>query len=102
MATDSVLMKHVAPALGCVVAWAMFVSPLKAVLQVRKSRALGVSTRPLSSLPHARPCLLIKHTGCSCPEFVAVQPTQSRSLARPLDAAAILACGTCGVSLMAC
>lgn len=41
MATDSVLLKHVAPALGCLVAWAMFLAPLRAVLHVRRSRALG-------------------------------------------------------------
>lgn len=41
MATDSVLLKHVAPAMGCLVAWAMFLAPLRAVLQVRRSRALG-------------------------------------------------------------
>jgi len=40
MANDSILLKHVAPGLGCLVAWAMFLAPLKAVLQVRKSKAL--------------------------------------------------------------
>ncbi|WIA18167.1 hypothetical protein OEZ85_009642 [Tetradesmus obliquus] len=43
---DSVLMKHVAPGLGCIVAWALFSSPFKAVLQVRASKALG-SLNPL-------------------------------------------------------
>jgi hypothetical protein len=42
MATDSVLLKHVVPAAGTLVAMAMFVAPLKAVLAVRRSRALGV------------------------------------------------------------
>ncbi|GBF97258.1 hypothetical protein Rsub_09949 [Raphidocelis subcapitata] len=37
----SVLLTTVAPALGCIVAWAMFLSPLRAVLQVRKSKAIG-------------------------------------------------------------
>lgn len=41
MGSDSVLLKHVVPALGTAVAWAMFVSPLKAVVQVRRSKALG-------------------------------------------------------------
>eukprot|EP00878_Enallax_costatus_P035882 GHUV01040127.1.p1 GENE.GHUV01040127.1~~GHUV01040127.1.p1 ORF type:complete len:217 (+),score=21.48 GHUV01040127.1:162-812(+) len=40
------LMKHIAPGLGCVVAWLLFSSPFKAVLQVRQSRALG-SLNPL-------------------------------------------------------
>lgn len=44
MGSDSILLKHVVPALGTAVAWAMFVAPLKAVVQVRRSRALGVSS----------------------------------------------------------
>lgn len=37
----NILLKHIAPGSGCLVAWAMFAAPLKAVLQVRKSKALG-------------------------------------------------------------
>ncbi|EFJ52839.1 hypothetical protein VOLCADRAFT_115772 [Volvox carteri f. nagariensis] len=36
-----VLLKHIAPGLGCIIAFLMFVSPLKAVLQVRASKHLG-------------------------------------------------------------
>ncbi|GLC44702.1 hypothetical protein PLESTB_000972900 [Pleodorina starrii] len=35
------LLKHIAPGLGCIIAFLMFVSPLKAVLQVRASKHLG-------------------------------------------------------------
>lgn len=49
MATHSVLMKHVAPALGVVVACMLFASPLKAVKGVRQSRQLGVSTADTST-----------------------------------------------------
>eukprot|EP00877_Chromochloris_zofingiensis_P005579 jgi/Chrzof1/15021/Cz09g24080.t1 len=41
MGDNDVLLKHVAPALGCVVAFMLFASPVKAVLQVRRQRALG-------------------------------------------------------------
>lgn len=47
MASD-ILMKHVAPALGTLVAWALFVSPLKAVLAVRQTKTLGA----LNPLPY--------------------------------------------------
>lgn len=42
MASDSVLMKHVAPALGVLVACMLFASPIKAVRGVRFHRQLGV------------------------------------------------------------
>ncbi|KAI8471974.1 MAG: sugar efflux transporter for intercellular exchange-domain-containing protein [Monoraphidium minutum] len=42
MPSDSILLKHVVPALGTGVAWAMFLAPLKAVIAVRRSKALGV------------------------------------------------------------
>lgn len=40
--SNDVLMKHIAPGLGCLVAWGLFSSPVQAVLQVRKQKALGV------------------------------------------------------------
>lgn len=46
MATDSIMMKHVAPALGVLVACMLFASPLKAVKGVRQTRQLG-SLNPL-------------------------------------------------------
>ncbi|KAF8061939.1 SWEET6B [Scenedesmus sp. PABB004] len=40
------IMKHVVPGLGCLVAWALFASPFQAVLAVRGAKALG-SLNPL-------------------------------------------------------
>jgi hypothetical protein len=40
-ANNGILLKHVVPALGCLVATALFVSPLQAVLAVRRAKALG-------------------------------------------------------------
>lgn len=37
------VLNHVVPAFGCAVAFIMFASPMKAVLQVRKTQILGVS-----------------------------------------------------------
>jgi hypothetical protein len=42
MASDNIMMKHVAPALGVLVACMLFASPLKAVKGVRQTRQLGV------------------------------------------------------------
>lgn len=39
--SGNVLLTHIAPALGCIVAWAMFLSPLRAVMHVRKTKAIG-------------------------------------------------------------
>jgi hypothetical protein len=50
---NSIITRHVIPALGTVVAWAMFIAPLKAVLQVRRSKALGVS-RPGAAVAEIR------------------------------------------------
>ena len=41
MASD-LLMKHIAPGLGTLIAWMLFTSPLQAVLNVRRQKALGV------------------------------------------------------------
>lgn len=41
MAGDNVFLEHVVPSLGCLVAFLMFASPFKAVLQVRKQKSLG-------------------------------------------------------------
>jgi hypothetical protein len=46
MGSDSVLMSHVAPGLGVMVACALFASPIKAVLGVKEERRLG-SLNPL-------------------------------------------------------
>lgn len=37
----ALILHHLAPGLGCIIAFGMFVSPLKAVLQVRKDKYLG-------------------------------------------------------------
>lgn len=42
METRELVLKHLAPGLGCVVAFIMFISPLQAVLRVRRSKQLGV------------------------------------------------------------
>jgi hypothetical protein len=64
MASDNIMMKHVAPALGVLVACMLFASPLKAVKGVRQMRQLGVRAfaaenvqgttlgRPSTSLQH--------------------------------------------------
>ncbi|KAG2501967.1 hypothetical protein HYH03_000463 [Edaphochlamys debaryana] len=38
---EELLLKHIAPGLGCIIAFLMFVSPLKTVLQVRANKHLG-------------------------------------------------------------
>lgn len=43
MASDSIIMNHVAPALGVIVACMLFASPIKAVRAVRLQHQLGVS-----------------------------------------------------------
>lgn len=38
---EDIVLKHVAPGLGCVIAFCMFSSPFRAVQQVRKQKSLG-------------------------------------------------------------
>ena len=46
LSTRDLILKHIAPGTGAVIALMMFASPLKAVLAIRKSRTLGVSVSP--------------------------------------------------------
>jgi hypothetical protein len=42
MSGNDLLLQHIVPGLGCIIAFVMFSSPLKAVMQVQKQRHLGV------------------------------------------------------------
>lgn len=103
MASDNIMMKHVAPALGVLVACMLFASPLKAVKGVRQTRQLGVRAfaaenvqgttlgRPSTSLQHdmqaalqraftvvdvSHPCTFraVLADSCVCTALLAAEP----------------------------
>lgn len=52
MPAESELMTRVVPSIGVVIGTLMFLSPLKAVMDMRKSGRIGVSPRPCYQEPY--------------------------------------------------